>query len=244
MYVENGADVVFALDASSGKQLWTYNRQVTTNLAVRATTTPVVVGEQVIVGFSDGFAVSLKRRDGTLGWEQKLGKGTRFHDVDSTAVIDGENMYLASFDGTLASLKVASGAVNWTLDHGGYVPVTLGQGRWADRLYFATVAGDIIAVEKQTGKLLMTIKVAHGIATQPVLFNGELIYGESDGDFVVADSVLSGQTIARYDPGHGIMARPTIIDGSSDAYFMSGSGNLYALSLGYRRVEDRLPWQK
>jgi len=243
VYFQSGADVVYALDAASGKQLWIYNRQVTGNFSIRATTRPVVSGENLYVGFSDGFVAALRRRDGNLLWERKLGKGSRFRDVDSTPVIDGNNLYIASYDGTLASLNAETGEVNWQLEEGGYVPVTLGRERLSDRLYYATVSGRILMLDKRTGKLLQTIQLRKGIPTQPTVYRGFLVYGESEGALVVADAE-TGATVSRFEPGRGLVARPSVVETTGETYFISNNANLFAMKLGYRRSTDRLPWQK
>jgi outer membrane protein assembly factor BamB len=242
VYVENGTDVVFALDEVSGKQVWTYNRQTTGNFSIRANTRPTVSGDNVYVGFSDGFIVSLKRKDGSLDWERKIGKAVRFRDVDATPVIDGGDLFVASFDGTLYSLKADTGAVNWQLDEGAYVPVTLGTDHFTDRLYYSTVNGKILTLDRQTGHVKSTIAVRKGIATQVVFYRNLIVYGESDGALVVADPE-SGAQMGRFAPGFGVMAKPTIIEATGETYMMSSGANLFALKLGYHRPGDRLPWQ-
>ena len=242
VYFQNGADMVFALDALSGKQLWTYNRQVTNQLSIRATTRPIVSGDQVFVGFSDGFIVALKRRDGSLSWERKIGKGNRFHDVDATPVIDGTNLFVASFDGTLMALDKESGDVKWSLEEGAYVPVTIGQDRWSDRLYYSTANGQVMVLDKKSGKVLKSIKTSHGIPSQVALYKGLVLYGESDGALVVADAETLA-TVSRFETGHGLVARPTTVEATNEVYVVSNSANLYALKLGYQRSVDRLPWQ-
>ena len=242
VYFESGADVVFALDAMSGKQLWTYNRQVTTQLSIRASTRPVVNGDLVYAGFSDGFIVALNRKSGALTWEHKIGKGNRFHDVDATPVLDGDSMYVASFDGSLVSLKAASGEVNWTIEQGAYVPVTLGAGVHADQLYYSTADGAILVVDKRSGKVLKTFKLQKGIPTQVALWKGLILYGESEGAFVAADAD-TGAVVGSFAPGHGVVATPTVIEKTGEAYVGSVGANLYAFRLGYRRASDRLPWQ-
>lgn len=242
VYFQSGADVVYALDAVSGKQLWFYNRQVTTQLSIRATTRPVVSGENVYVGFSDGFIVALKKRDGSLGWERKIGKGNRFRDVDATPVIDGDSLYVASFDGSLNSLNTASGAVNWTVEQGAYVPVTIGKDANSDRLYYSTAGGEVLTLDKRSGKLLSSIKLKNGIATQVALYRGLMLYGESEGSLVVA-SAENGEVVSRFAPGVGIVATPAVSEATGEAYVASVGANLYAFKMGYKRVGDRLPWQ-
>lgn len=243
VYFQNGADVVYALDAATGKQLWGYNRQVSGSLSIRSTTRPVVSGETIYAGFSDGFVVALKKRDGGLVWERKIGKGARSRDVDSTPVIDQGSVYVASYDGTLVSLNAETGEVNWSVEEGAYVPVTVGQGAFSDRLYYATANGTILFLDKRSGKVLSEISLkGKGIATQPTLYKSYLIYGESEGAMVVADAD-SGKTVGRFEPGYGLVSRPVVFEASQEAYFISNAANLYALKLGFRRVVDRLPWQ-
>jgi outer membrane protein assembly factor BamB len=242
VYFQSGTDIVFALDAESGKQLWLYNRQVTGNFSIRATTRPVIDGDKLYVGFSDGFLVALKKRDGSLLWERKLGRQGRFKDVDSTPVIDDDSLYVASFDGFLYSLKKDSGDVNWEIDRGGYVPVTIGRDRFSDRLYFSTVTGQLLILDKRTGKEIRSVKIRKGIATQPTFFGNYIVYGESDGALVVADAE-NGAPIGHFNPGHGLVSKPSVVEATGEAYFISNSANLYAMKLGFRRSSDRLPWQ-
>jgi outer membrane protein assembly factor BamB len=202
----------------------------------------VVDGDKVLAGFSDGFLVALKKRDGSLLWERKLGRTGRFKDVDSTPVIDDDSIYVASFDGFLYSLKKDSGDVNWELDRGGYVPVTVGHDRFSDRLYFATVTGQLLILDKRTGKELKSIAIKKGIATQPTFYKNFIVYGESEGALVVADAE-NGTTIGRFAPGHGLVSRPTVNETTGEAYFISNSANLYAMKLGFQRRSDLLPWQ-
>jgi outer membrane protein assembly factor BamB len=242
VYFESGADVIYAVDAETGKQLWLYNRQVTGSLSIRATTRPVIAGDTLLAGFSDGFLVALRKRDGGLLWERKLGRGTRFKDVDASPVVDGTTVYASSFDAALYSLNLESGEVNWTLDEGAYVPVTLGTEHLADRLFYATANGKIVAVDKHTGKALMTIPLKHGIATQVSLYKNLLVYGESEGSLVIADA-QSGAQVAHFDSGQGLVSRPIINESTGETYFISNNANLFALRMGYRKTSDRLPWR-
>lgn len=239
VYFQSGADIVYALEAKTGRQLWVYNRQVSTNLSIRATTRPIVQGENVYAGFSDGFIASIRKSDGGLIWERRIGHGNRFRDVDSTPVFDGNALFVASYDGALYSLNAETGEINWTVESGAYVPVTIA----GDRLYYSTVDGRILVLDKQSGKELKSIEVKNGIATQPVLFKNFLVYGESEGDLVFSD-LESGQVRARFAPGHGLMAAPVVIDSTGETYFVSNGANLYSMIAGYQRLGARLPWQK
>ncbi|MES2855376.1 MAG: PQQ-binding-like beta-propeller repeat protein, partial [Bdellovibrionota bacterium] len=206
-------------------------------------TSPVVAGDLLLTGFSDGYVVALKKRDGSLAWERKIGQAIRFKDVDSTPVVDGSAVYVASFDGSLVSLALESGELNWSVEQGAYVPPTLGQGRFSNRLYYSTANSEILVLDKADGKVLSRIKINKGIATQVSLMKSYMLYGESNGAFVVADAE-TGESISRFYPGHGLVSRPSFVEDTNRAYFISNSGNLYALHLSYQSQASRLPWQK
>jgi outer membrane protein assembly factor BamB len=243
LFAQTGADVVFGLEAGTGKLLWTYNRQVTGNLSVRATTRPVIVGDLLLTGFSDGYVVALRKRDGVVQWERKLGRGNRFRDVDSTATINGDRAYFASYDGQLISLKIDSGDVVWQSDLGGYLPVTVGTGAQSDRLYFATADGRIVELDEATGKELRSISIQRGIATQPLISKNLLIFGESDGALRIFD-VQTLKPLAQYQTGDGILSTPALDRMRNEIWFISSAANLYSMKLNYRRVAERFPWKK
>ncbi len=243
LIAQTGADVLYGLEAASGKLLWTYNRQVTGNLSVRSTTRPVIHEENVLAGFSDGYLVALRKRDGVVQWERKLGKGNRFRDVDSTPAINGKKAYVASYDGLLVALNLETGEVIWQADFGGYLPVTIGTGAYADRLYFSTIDGRVIEIDESTGKELRSIQLASGIATQALISKNLLIYGESEGAIRVLD-LNSLKTVAHYSSGDGILSTPFLDPKKNELWFVSSAANLYALKLSYRRVAERFPWKR
>jgi outer membrane protein assembly factor BamB len=238
VYFQSGASVVYALDAASGKQLWIYNRQATTPLSIRATTRPVIAGDTIYVGFADGFLAAIKKTDGTLLWDRKLGHTGRFKDVDASPVIQGDLIYVDSFDGSLYCLKQSSGEVVWQTDEGGYTPVTIS----GDRLYYATSTGKIMALDKGSGQTLWSTHLKRGIATQPQLYKGFLVYGESEGSLVVAES-SSGRVISQFDPGRGLVSSPAVNESTGEVFFVSNNANLFALHIGLKRPTDLLPWQ-
>lgn len=243
LIAQTGADVLYGLEAESGKLLWTYNRQVTGNLSVRSSTRPVIYGDNVLAGFSDGYLVSLRKRDGVVQWERKLGKGNRFRDVDSTPAISGKKGYVASYDGLLVAMNLDSGEVIWQSDFGGYLPVTIGSGAYADRLYFSTIDGRVLEIDEATGKELRSIKLATGIATQPLISKNLLVFGESEGAIRVVE-LDTLKTVAHYSSGEGILSTPYLDSKKNELWFVSSTANLYALKLSYRRVAERFPWKR
>ena len=84
---------------------------------------------------------------------------------------------------------------------------------------------------------------SRGIPTQPILYKGLLLFGESEGAFTVADA-NSGAILGRFFPGDGLVSRPSIQDSSGEAYFISNGANLFAMKIAYKKASEKLPWRE
>ena len=62
---------VIALEKASGRQIWAYSQSVPA-LTLRGSSSPLVVGDQVLAGFADGKLVSLDYQTGKLRWSTTI----------------------------------------------------------------------------------------------------------------------------------------------------------------------------
>ncbi len=232
-------NTAYALKISSGEQVWVYNRIETTNLNVRGTAEPVIVGSHVLLGFSDGAFVALDKTRGGVVWERQLGTGIRFKDVDSKAVVDGDRVYVSSYDGQLYCLGTSDGHTIWSNEEGGYSAVTIE----GDTLYYATSMGKVLALDKGSGKTLWSKKLDRSIATQPVFFRGLIIYGEWDGSIRAVDA-RTGAAVSHYSTGRGVASAPVIDSTTNILYLTSVDANLFALRMGWTSEQLEWEWEK
>lgn len=226
LYFLNGANSLFSLDLQSGRQLWVYNRQeTTTKMTIRGGSRPTFSNGVIYSGFSDGALVALNASTGTPQWEVSLNKNSRFKDIDATPVIDGENIYINSYDDKLYCLSKQNGSILWRYNTGGATaPVITG-----NKLYFSTSAGSVVSLNKTNGLLEWKKDDINGIATEPIIVKGFLVYGESQGPLKLVD-LLTGKTQASFDPGKGIMSKISS-DGGRGLYFVSGEANFYQVNI-------------
>lgn len=242
VFVLAGNNTLYAISADSGKQLWAHARTETTPLSVRTGSRPTLYKETLYAGFSDGYLVALNSNDGSVVWERQLNNTARFRDVDAAPVLDADRIYISSFDTGLFALSRADGQVIWRNEEGGVYPVTIDR----DNLYFSSTLGHVMALNKSSGKEIWRKKIATGIATQPLLYRGMLLYGESQGP-LRAVRPQDGSEITNYDPGRGVTANPTIDVDRNEIFFSSGQGNLYVLRLVTQRGQIQgtrtTPWQ-
>lgn len=235
IYILNAANALYALDASSGKQLWVYNRQETSaKMTIRGGSRPTYNQGVIYVGFSDGNMVALNAQTGSAQWEVFLNKNPRFKDIDASPVVDGDYIYVNSYDDKLYCLSKSAGTILWKSDFGGAsAPIISG-----DKLIYSSSKGYLISVSKTDGKLLWKKETSLGIFTEPILYKGNIVVGESQGSLLFFN-MLSGEPLASFDPGRGIMSRINIVD--NVAYFISGEANVYGVRID-KKTMSQIPY--
>jgi len=224
IYFLSGANVVYALDAESGRQLWLYSRQDNSNFSIRGGSKPALKDGNLFIGFSDGTLVSLNAKTGNLQWELPLNKNKKFRDIDASPIIDGEQIFVSGYDDKLYCVNAQKGDVQWKIDGGGYYPVTI----YGDKLYYATTSGEVWALNKSNGQKLWSYNVKEGIPTQVKIYKGLAVFGESQGHLRFLDA-NTGKMVSSFDPGRGIMSTPFVDDKANQIFFISGEANVYAM---------------
>lgn len=225
LYFISGSQSIFALEAVTGKQLWTYNRQDTANLmTVRGGSKPAISNGVLYAGFSDGSLVSLNAKTGTQQSEITLNKNTRFKDIDASPVIDGDNIYINSYDDKMYCVSKIRGEILWSTKTGGVSTPLL----YGDKLIYTSTRGDLIAVSKMDGHEIWKLTTSDGILTDPILYDGFIVTGESSGSLLLIDS-LTGKSKGSFEPGRGLFSRPTANADTKSIYFISGEGNAYSV---------------
>lgn len=213
VYVANVDDVVYALSLDDGELIWRYERPPDptreSELTLFGAPPPVVSGDQLLLGFSDGSLVSLDRGSGTLSWERRVGEG-RYPDLIGQPVVDGGDVFLAGFSEPLVSLDLETRNVRWRLDVGGAAaPLVDGA-----TLFHGGTDGKLRAIDRLTGAVLWTWdSETSGALTRPVAVAGGLLVASSDGGLYIVDRD-SGALIWTYEPLHlmdGFSASPLVI---------------------------------
>ena len=203
VFVTTSDDTVYAFDAGTGKWLWHYRRRTAPSATILGASAPLVDGNEVLAGLSDGFLVALNLQDGALKWERKLHYGTKFTDVDASPVLDSGVIYLPSYDGSLYALKRAGGEVIWRFDAGGSKTVVMDD----QKLILPSSDGNVYALQKTSAKVLWKFELDHGVPTQAVVTDKYVIVGSSFQYLYVLDKE-SGKPVYRYNVGYGSLMPP------------------------------------
>lgn len=228
VYFLAGNNVLYALDAATGRQLWLHSRQDTSQFSIRGGGRPTLHKGNIYIGFSDGSLVALNAKSGASVWEVQLNRNKRFRDIDATPVIEGDQLYITGYDDKLYCVSAEKGEVLWRVDGGGYSAVTLA----GDKIIYPTTTGEIRALKKSDGSTLWAHSLKKGIGTQVQLYKGVLVFGESQGKLQFLEQ-NTGKLIGSFEPGRGILSTPEVDEKNNRVYFISGEANLYAIDAGW-----------
>lgn len=218
-------DTIYCLDSKTGQWLWHYKRGSTQPTTVRGNSSPLVVQGVAYVGFSDGYLVALNSKDGNVIWEQKIHKGKKFLDVDSTPLLDGNTLYAASYDGEFYALDAKTGKIIWTID----LPSSREPILHANVIYLASNNGFIHAIHKGNGTPLWKFELDRGAPTGMVLHEHYLSFGSSQEYFYVLDVDQGGKLVYRFDAGlrSGFSSNPAFMQDKKEIMILSNFGNLH-----------------
>ena len=228
VYVATAADRVIALDATTGKWRWQYERETPDGFTIHGYGSPRLLGSQLLVGFADGNLVSLQTATGDITWSRSLAAvSDQFVDVDSTPILDRGTVYAASYSGGVYGLDAKDGAVRWRLPTEGAGPLSLIGGR----LYFAAPREGLHAISTD-GQILWRQGLADaGDVTAPVPMGRYLVFSGSRGGLFIVDAA-NGDLLEIFNPGQGICAAATLDTDGRRLYILSNGGTLYALDVG------------
>lgn len=222
---------VFAFDSQKGEKLWVVNHGAP-ELVLKASSSPVVMGNLLLVGFSDGKLDAIDINTGALAWQRSIAYASgasdveRLVDIDADPIVDGQVAYIASYQGYLGAISLHDGQFVWQKPASVYKNMTLG----SDSLYLTDSDDVLWSITKTTGKVNWkqdSLK-ARGL-TEPVLMNNHLIVGDNTG-YLHIISLETGELLARSQLSGAIDSAPVVTKGK--LYVQTANGMLNQLSVG------------
>ena len=145
------APAFYALDTSTGEELWTKS------LSGSATWSPVIADKMVYFSTDDGFFYCLDKETGKERWifEPKQRNSTA-NSCDKCALkfsqptIDNKFIYVGSLDHNLYALDAQTGVLQWHIPTNGSILDAPAISH--NKVYFGSADGNIYVVEPRTGK--------------------------------------------------------------------------------------------
>lgn len=137
---------------------------------------PVISGEEVLIGSRDATLYSLASADGSLRW--RFDEGSAWV-IASVAATESRVFSARSSSGNVRAIDRATGEEVWRLSTGDFVfssPVLVD-----DVLYIGRGDGVVSAHDADTGETLWSYRTGGSIYGTPVVDDGRLFVGSDDG---------------------------------------------------------------
>lgn len=221
---------VYAFNAANGAVLWNAEHG-SPNLILKASSSPVVLGNLVLIGFSDGKLDALEIDTGRLVWQRSIAYASgasdieRLVDIDSDPIVENNIAYLASYQGYIGALSLSDGQFIWRKPGSVYKNMLLAK----NTLYF-TDSNDVLwSIDKRNGNVnwKQTALKARGL-TEPVMLGSNLLVGDKTG-YLHVIGTQTGELLARSQLAAGVTSAPEIA--GKKLYVLTDNGMLNKLSV-------------
>ena len=230
-----GRGGLVAFDASNGDLRWRFS-------AGPIESSPLVVGDLVVVGSRDGHVYALDTRDGRVRWSFATSA-----PVKGGAAAAHGRVYIGSYDGNVYALAVQTGRLRWRSSARGggrfYATPTVADGR----VFIGATDGAVYAFGERTGVLRWTRPLGSFVYSSGAIAAGRLYVG-SYGHRLYALDAATGIVVWSYEGRGPVSGAPTVLDGL--VFFSScGSCSTYESNPSARRTyavdarTGRLVWE-
>ncbi len=222
--VRTGDGKVHGLDASDGKRLWVYDRSVPA-LSLRGTSSPVIAGENVVVGFDNGRLGSLALTTGKPQWEARIVIPTgrseldRMVDIDADPLILRNTIYVATYQGQVSALDLDTGRNLWARDISSYAGLAADN----EYIYVTDELSHVWALNRQTGNSVWKQEAMYERQlSAPAVIGNYVVVGDYEGYLHWMDKD-SGDFVARTRADDSkIIVPPTVVDDLVIVYSSGG----------------------
>jgi outer membrane protein assembly factor BamB len=229
IYARTATQRVFAIEALSGRELWSFERPLPEGYVSGSESGVLVSGDRVYTGFVDGTLAALSAVTGEKLWDVNL--ATEGHDelvlddICATPVeIDG-TLVVSSYDNGLFGIDAAEGGQRWQraeLTHACGLAVL-------EQDAIVALAGEGVArVDSLDGTPVWIRRYPAGTQRDPIVQRG-LIVVPDDIHGLLLFEALTGQLLQGAWAGAGVAGRPAVLDGRVAVLDNSGEFLSYAL---------------
>ena len=227
LFVTDSRDVLYALDAATGKLLWRFQRPTPEFFTIKGGGQPVVDQDVVFNGFADGTLVALQIDDGQVLWRVNLGGDLQeFTDVDLPVILTRDTIYASSYAGGLYAINPVDGSVKWRMTLESLSSMRL----VGAILYVSSAQGRVMAVDVEDRQVLWSFRFKEDTPANLTHWGPYLFVSTSSGPLAILDR-QTGAPLSKWSPGHGFNAR-VVFDGHR-AFALSNGGYVYGMRVAY-----------
>jgi len=208
---------MFCIDVSSGARLGRLNF-----LGKDAMTTPLVLGNDVIVSFAGDNKTSLisyNIQSGLTNWTTNLGY------LQTSPICDSGYVYTGSLNGNFYKVKSGNGKREWKFDTKAHIHSTCAID--GANVIFGNDEGIVFCLTKDDGILKWEFSASGSVVAPPMIAGGKIFFGSYDSCYYCLNEE-DGSLLWKKNLSTKILGGSALYD-SSNVIFGCVDGNLYSL---------------
>lgn len=230
VYIGSEKAQVYALNEADGAVKWTVNLDMP-SLSLRGESAPATAFGAAVVGGDNGRVSAVLMQQGQMIWQQRISQATgsteidRLSDVDTTPVVVNGVVFALAYNGNLTALDLRSGQIMWKRELGSVNDFIVD----GNRIYLVDQNDRVMALTIDGGVTLWTQSdLLHRLLTSPVLYNGNLVVGDSEG-YLHWINVEDGRFVAQQKvDSSGFQTEPVAADGK--LLIQAKDGTVYSIT--------------
>lgn len=222
---------LIGLEAVTGEQRWIYETTIPA-LTLRGSSKPILAGNTVIAGFSNGMIAAVNAENGFLMWEERVAipQGRydieRVIDVDGDLMLSGSTVFASSYQGNLMGFDVQTGRIVWGMEASSYHGLAQGFGN----IYYVNDKSHLIALRSNSDQVVWeNDDLRLRSITAPRTLTNYVAVADFEG-YLHLLSQVDGHFVSRVRvDGDGV--RANLVTDNDTIYVFGNSGQLSAYSI-------------
>lgn len=176
--------IISGLSLQTGESIWQFTTQVPA-ISLRGSASPIAINDKTtLVATPDGRIHALNSDNGLPLWSRRISlvKGSseieRLADIDATPLFSDNMLYVITYSGQLVGIDMAGQQISFLENYASLKSVMAD----SQQLYVTTLAGDVLALDKFTGKInWKTESLAYRGLSNPIVTKDYVIVGDAEG---------------------------------------------------------------
>ncbi len=227
LFMMDAGETLSALDSATGKLLWRYKRRSPEYFTIKGAGVPVVDGDAVYCGFSDGTLAAIQIDTGEAIWTSDLSNDeTEFTDVDTQAIVSGELIYISSYAGGVFAVSRLDGTIQWQAP----VPSVTRMIKRGQDLIVASATGRVVSLNVKERQMNWSFKFQQHTPVELAYFGPYVFVSTTAGPLSVLD-LETGNLLTRWNPSQGFNV-PVVFE-QRRGFIVSNSGYLYSFEVAF-----------
>jgi outer membrane protein assembly factor BamB/PKD repeat protein len=213
VYVGSDDDHVYALDAETGEQQWSFET------GGKVQSSPTVVNGTVYIGSIEENVYAIDADTGEQQWSFETGHGV----FSSPTVVNG-TVYVGSDDENVYAIDADTGEQQWSFETG--FPVTSSPTVVNGTVYVGSRDDNVYAIDADTGEQQWSFETGDNVHSSPTVVDGTVYVGSEDENVYAIDAD-TGEQQWSFETGGSGESSPTVVNGT--VYVGSDDENVYAI---------------